>query len=63
MTHKDYQLLLMVCQYALRKGFDLNETQVTDIDNVMRKLYNKVNIGGKIDALVRNKKMGKTTRV
>jgi hypothetical protein len=63
MTNKDYKLLLMVCQYALRKGFDLNETQVTDIDNVMRKLYNKVNIGGKIDALVRNKKMGKTTRV
>lgn len=63
MTKSDYELLMKVCQYALRKGSDLDNEQIASIDRVMNKLYNRLYSGEIKNALVRNKKMGKRTRV
>lgn len=63
MTKNDYDLLVKVCQYALRKGSDLDSDQIASIDRVMNKLYNTLYSGEKTNALVRNKKVGKRTRL
>ena len=63
MTKNDYDLLVKICQYALRKGCDLNDRQVASIDRLIHKLYNRLHSGEETNALVRNKKVGKTTRV
>lgn len=63
MTKNDYDLLIKICQYSLRKGNDLNKEQIADIDRMLTKLYNKRNPMEKLDALVRNKKMGQRTRI
>ena len=65
LTINDYKFLINICQHSLRKGQDLSSEDVVRIDRLLNKLYNKVygNTGKKVNALVRNKKMGKTTRV
>jgi hypothetical protein len=63
MTKNDYDLLIKICQYSLRKGYCLDQDQISDIDRMLNKLYNKRNSREKLDALVRNKKVGKTTGV
>jgi hypothetical protein len=63
MTKNDYDLLIKICQYSLRKGYGLDQDQISDIDRMLNKLYNKRNSREKLDALVRNKKVGKTTGV
>ena len=58
MTHSDYNLLLHICYYALRKGTDLNIDQVSDIDNIIKKLHKEQHTRDKLNANLRNKKMG-----
>jgi hypothetical protein len=59
MTNDDYQLMINICQYALRKGHDLNQKQIVDIDNLIKKINNR----NSLNALVRSKKVGKTTGI
>jgi len=63
MTKNDYDLLIRICQYSLRKGYDLDQEQISDIDRMLNKLYNERNSREKLDALVRNKKVGKATGI
>ena len=63
MTKNDLDLLIKICQYSLRKGYDLNQDQIADIDRMLTKLYNERNSREKMDALVRNKKVGKTAGI
>lgn len=63
MKYHDYDLLIKICQHSLRKGNDLNVEQVSDIDRMIKVLYNEQQSRRKINALDRNKKMGKRSRV
>jgi hypothetical protein len=63
MNTEDYELMIKICQYALRKGYDLNQQQTQDIDNLIKKLYSIRNKDIFKNALVRSKKVGKRTRV
>jgi hypothetical protein len=63
MTNSDYELMIRICHYALRKGYDLNQQQTQDIGNLLQKLYSIKNKGTSKNALVRSKKVGKTTGV
>jgi hypothetical protein len=63
MTNSDYELMIRICHYALRKGYDLNQQQIQDIGNLLQKLYSIKNKGASKNALVRSKKVGKTTGV
>jgi hypothetical protein len=63
MTHSDYNLLLHICYHALRKGSDLNMDQISDIDNIIKKLHKEQHIRDKLNANLRNKKMGKNQGV
>jgi hypothetical protein len=63
MTHSDYDILLHICNYALRKGNDLNIDQVSDIDNIIKKLHREQHNRDKVNANLRNKKMGKRKRL
>jgi len=63
MTKNDYDLLIRICQYSLRKGYGLDKEQISDIDRMLNKLYNERHSREKLDALVRNKKVGKGSGV
>lgn len=63
MTHSDYNLLLHICNYALRKGSDLTIDQVSDIDNIIKKLHKEQHTRDKLNANLRNKKVGKRKRL
>jgi hypothetical protein len=63
MTSKDYDLMIHICQYALRKGHDLNSTQVAEIGNLVDKLHKERYSKGKKYVVVRSKKMGKRAGV
>ena len=63
MTHSDYDILLHICNYALRKGSDLNIDQVSDIDNIIKKLHREQHNRDKVNANLRNKKVGKRKRL
>jgi hypothetical protein len=63
MTHSDYNLLLHICNYALRKGNDLTMDQVSDIDRMIKKLHNEQQTRDKLNANLRNKKVGKRKRL
>lgn len=63
MTHADYDLLLHICNYALRKGNDLNMDQVVDIDRMIQKLHKEKHTRDRINANLRNKKVGKRKRL
>ena len=63
MTHSDYDLLLHICNYALRKGSDLNIDQVSDIDNIIKKLHKEQHNRDKVNANLRNKKVGKRKKL
>ena len=58
MNSQDYELMIHICQHLLRKGYDLDYDQISDIDNMIRKLYKEKQRSIQ-RALVRNKKMGK----
>ena len=59
MTNSDYDLLLHICYHALRKSNDLNMDQVSDIDNIIKKLHKEKYTKDKLNANLRNKKVGK----
>jgi hypothetical protein len=63
MKHEDYTLLINICQHAIRKGTDLNQSQIADIDRMIRKLYNEQQSRRKVNVVVRDKKVGKRSRV
>lgn len=63
MTHSDYDILLHICNYVLRKGSDLNIDQVSDIDNIIKKLHRERHNRDKVNANLRNKKVGKRKRL
>jgi hypothetical protein len=63
MTNSDYDLLLHICYYALRKGNDLNIDQVSDIDNIIKKIHKEQQIRNKVNANLRNKKVGKRKKL
>lgn len=63
MTHSDYDILLHICHYALRKGSDLTIDQVSDIDNIIKKLHKEQHNRDKVNANLRNKKVGKRKRL
>jgi len=63
MTHSDYNLLIHICHYALRKGIDLDVNQVSDIDRIIKKLHNEQQSKDRINANLRNKKVGKRKRL
>ena len=63
MTHSDYDILLHICNYALRKGNDLTIDQVSDIDNIIKKLHKEQHNRDKVNANLRNKKVGKRKRL
>ena len=63
MTHSDYDILLHICNYALRKGSDLNIDQVSDIDNIIKKLHREQHNRDKVNANLRNKKVGQRERL
>jgi hypothetical protein len=63
MTHSDYNLLIHICHYALRKGSDLGINQVSDIDRIIKKLHNEQQSKDRINANLRNKKVGKRKRL
>lgn len=58
MNSQDYELMIHICQHLLRKGYDLDHSQVSDIDRMIKKLYNEKQRSIK-RALDRSKKMGK----
>ena len=62
MTLKDYKLLVNICQQCLRSN-NLNKQQIADIDTIMAKLSSHIFLKEKTNALVRNKKVVKRTRV
>jgi hypothetical protein len=63
MTHSDYNLLIHICHYALRKGSDLDVNQVSDIDRIIKKLHKEQQSKDRINANLRNKKVGKRKRL
>ena len=63
MKHKDYDLLIHICQRCLRKGNDLTYDQVGDIDRMIKLLYNEQQSRRKINALDRSKKVGKRSGI
>lgn len=63
MTSSDYDLMLHICNYALRKGSDLTIDQVSDIDSMIKKLYQEKYTRIKINANLRNKKVGQNKRL
>lgn len=63
MTKNDYDLMMHICNYALRKGHDLDIGQISDINNLMIKIHKQRTKKDKKYALVRSKKMGKTTGI
>lgn len=63
MKYQDYELLIKICQHSLRKGNDLNFEQISDIDRMIKVLYNEQQSRRKINALDRSKKMGKRSRI
>lgn len=58
MNNQDYELMIRICQHLLRKGHDLDYSQISDIDQMIKKLYKEKQRSIK-RALVRSKKMGK----
>lgn len=63
MTHSDYDLLMHICNYALRKGNDLTIDQVSDIDRIIKKLHSEQHTRDKLNANLRTKKVGKRKRL
>ena len=63
MTHSDYDILLHICNYALRKGTDLTIDQVSDIDRMIKKIHTEQHNRDKVNANLRNKKVGKRKRL
>lgn len=63
MTQSDYNLLLHICNYTLRKGSDLNKDQISDIDRIIKKIYSEQQTRDKSHANLRNQKMGKRKRL
>jgi hypothetical protein len=63
MTHSDYDILLHICNYALRKVNVLTINQVSDIDNIIKKLHREQYNRDKVNANLRNKKMGQRQRL
>lgn len=63
MTSTDYDLMLHICNYALRKGNDLTVNQVLDIDRIIKKLHKEKFTRENINANLRNKKVGKRKRL
>jgi hypothetical protein len=59
MTHSDYELLLHICYHALRKGHGLNMDQISDIDKMIKKLHREKHTRDRLNANLRNKKVGK----
>lgn len=62
MNKQDYDLMIHICQHLIRKGHDLNYEQISDIDRMIKKLYQEKERIAK-NALVRSKKMGKGSRI
>ena len=62
MNKQDYDLMIHICQHLLRKGYDLDYEQVSDIDKMIKKLHKEKERISK-NALVRSKKVGKGSRV
>lgn len=58
MNDQDYDLMILICQHLLRKSHDLNYNQISDIDQMIKKLYKEKQRSIQ-RALVRNQKMGK----
>jgi hypothetical protein len=63
LTLNDYETLIHICNYALAQGHQLNINQINDIDRLRTKLYNESESRRKINAVVRNKKVGKRKRI
>lgn len=64
MTNSDYILLIHICQYSLRKGSDLNMSQIADIDRMIQTLYiEQQKVENSTNAVVKRKKLGKIKRV
>ncbi len=63
MKGSDYDLMLHICYYSLRKGTDLTIDQVSDIDRMIKKLHQEKYTRFKINANLRNKKVGQNKRL
>ena len=63
LTDKDYKTLINACLVCLRQSNGLNFSQIQDITQVYHKLIHISNFGTKNNAVVRNKKVGKRSRV
>lgn len=62
MNKHDYDLMTHICQHLLRKGHDLNYQQISDIDQMIKKLHKEKERITR-NALVRSKKMGKRSGI
>lgn len=60
---RDYQKIIYICNFALSQGHTLNIEQIKDIDDIRDALYKIIENGGQNNAMVRSKKIRKTTRV
>lgn len=62
MTVDDCKLLINICQHCLRSN-NLDQQQISDIDYIINKLSKIIFIKDRKNAVVRNKKVVKRSRV